>query len=184
MDTSRIRPRLATVLAVAAIGAVSFGLTGAGNADAAKPKPPAPTPGDQPIATMTIHPDGAQPFDVPVYSLQEGVGVAISSPAGGTREASKPSVSEMVVSRKTDSTSPTLFRYITTGTKLPEVDLAGTLPDGTPFEYVLTDVLLSGVSTSAGGGTSNESVSLNFAKIRTTVGANSVEYDLETTKTS
>ena len=186
VNNPRIRPRLATVLAVAAIGAVSFGLTGAGSADAGnvKSKAPAPTPTDQPVATMTIHPSGEEPFSVPVYTLQEGVGVGISSPAGGTREASRPSVSEMTVSRKTDSTSPVLFGYITRGMTLPEVDLTGTLPDGTPFEYELTDVILSGFSTSAGGSSFSESLSLNFTKIVTTVGANSAGYDLATDKAS
>jgi type VI secretion system secreted protein Hcp len=185
MNISPIRPRLATVLAVAAIGAVSVGLTGAGSADAGdKSKTPAPTPGDQPVATMTIHPSGEEPFSVPVYSLQDGVGVGVSSPAGGTRETSRPSVSEMTVSRKTDSTSPVLFRYITRGTILPEVDLSGTLPDGTAFEYELTDVILSGFSTSAGGSSFSESLSLNFTKIVTTVGGNSAGYDLATDKAS
>jgi type VI secretion system secreted protein Hcp len=184
MNSSRIRPRLTTALAVAAIGVASFGLTGAGSADAAKPKPPAPTPSDQPVATMTIHPSGEAPFSVPVYTLQEGVGVGVSSPTGGTRETSKPSVSEMVVTRKTDSTSPVLFSYITRSTTLPEVDLAGTLPDGTPFAYELTDVILSGFSTSAGSSSFSESLSLNFTRIKTTVGANSAGYDLATGKVS
>lgn len=184
MNTSRIRPKLTTALAVAAIGVVSLGLTGAGSADAAKPKPPEPTPTDQPVATMTIHPDGGEPFTTPVYSLQDGVGVGVSSPGGGTREASRPSVSEMVVTRKTDSTSPLLFSYITRTAILPEVDLAGTLADGTPFSYELTDVILTGFSTSAGGSSFSESLSLNFTKIETTVGGNSAGYDLATGKAS
>lgn len=182
MNNSRSRPRLATVLAVAAIGAVSLGLTGAGSAAAGndKSKPPAPIPRDQPVVTMTIHPSGGQPFSVPVYSLQEGVGVGISSPSSGTRTTSRPSVSEMTLSRKTDSISPVLFGYVTRGTNLPEVELAGSLPDGTPFEYELTDVLISGFSTSAGGSSFSESVSLNFTKIRMTVGGSSAAYDLAT----
>lgn len=184
--SSRIRPRLATVLAVAAIAVVSLGLTGAGTADAGsdKSKPPAPTPSNRPVATMVIHPSGGQPITVPVYSLQEGVGVGVSSSSGGTRETSRPSVSEMIVTRKTDSISPVLFGYITRGTTLPEVDLTGSLPDGTPFEYELTDVIVAGLSTSAGGSAFNESLSLNFTKIKTTVGANSATYDLATNKAS
>jgi type VI protein secretion system component Hcp len=180
VKNSRLRPRLATALAVAAIGAVSLGLTGAGSADAnsGKANPPAPAVSNQPVATMTIQPSGEEPFSIPVYSLQNGVGVGVGSPTGGNRETSRPSVSEMTVTRKTDSVSPILFGYITQGTMLPEVQLTGSLPDGTPFEYELTDVLISGFSTSAGGNSFSESLSLNFTKITTTVGANSATYDL------
>jgi type VI protein secretion system component Hcp len=178
---SRIRPRLATLLAVATIGAVSLGLTGSGSANAGndKAKPPAPIATNQPVATMTIRPSSGQPFSVPVYSLQHGLGVGISSPSGGgTRETSLPSVSEMTLTRQTDSISPVLFGYLTRGTNLPKVELTGSLPDGTPFEYELTNVLISGLSTSAGGSTFSESMSLNFTKISTTVGASSAAYDL------
>jgi type VI protein secretion system component Hcp len=186
VKTSRIRPRLATVLAVATIGAVSLGLTGAGSATAGnnQAKPPAPVATSQPVATMTIRPSEGQPFSVPVYSLQHGVGIGISSASGGNREASQPSVSEMTLTRKTDSISPVLFGYVTRGTNLPEVELVGSLPDGTPFEYKLTDVYISGLATSAGGNSFSESLSLNFAKITTTVGANSVTYDLAANVTS
>lgn len=188
MNKSRFRPGLATVLAVAAMGAVSLGLTSAGSASAGngngKANPPAPVLSGQPVATMTIHPSNGQPFDVPVYSLQHGVGVGISNSSGGSRETTRPSVSEMTLTRKTDSISPVLFGYITRGTNLPEVDLNGSLPDGTPFEYELTDVLISGFSTSAGGNSFSESVSLNFTKIKTTVGVTSATYDLLTNSAS
>lgn len=187
MNISRIRPRLASLLAVAAIGAVSLGLVGAGSATAdnekAKP-PPVPTPGNQPVATMTIHPPSGEPFSIPVHSLQHGAGVGVSGASGGSRQTSQPSVTEMTVTRNTDSTSPVLFGYLTWGTNLPEVELAGSLPDGTPFEYELTDVLISGHSTAAGGSSFSESLSLNFTKITTTVGANSATYDLVTNSSS
>ena len=133
---------------------------------------------------MTIHPASGQPFSVPVYSLQQGVGVGVSSGSGGTRQTSQPSVSEMTVTRRTDSISPVLFGYVTRGTVLPEVELVGSLPDGTSFGYELTDVIISGFSTSAGGKSFSESVSLNFTKIRTTVGAASAAYDLLTNSSS
>lgn len=186
MNNSGIRPRLATVLAVAAIGALSFGLTGAGSAAAGpqKPKPPMATPNNRPVATMTIHPSNGQPFSVPVYSLQVGVGAGVSAPSGGTHTASRASVSEMTLTRHTDSTSPVLFGYIVRGTHLPEVDLTGSLPDGTPFAYKLTGVLISGLSTSAGGTSFEESVALNFTTIRTTVGTNTAVYNLATNAAS
>ncbi|TWH02372.1 Hemolysin-coregulated protein (uncharacterized) [Nocardioides sp. J9] len=179
MTTSRTRARLAAVLAVGAIGAVSIGLTSVGTADADKGgKPPKPEPGTSAVATMTIHPSSGDPIEVEVTSLQTGVGVSVSgSAASGQREASRPSLTEMNVTRSTDSTSPVLFGYITTGTLLPEVELAGTLPDGTPFEYELGDVFLSSQASAAGDENFTESLSLNFASIRTTVGGNSAAYD-------
>jgi hypothetical protein len=178
----RSRPRLATALAVAIIGALSFGLTGAGSADAGKPTPTPPPPDatSKPVASMTVHPPTGSDITVPVYSLQWGAGLGVSSPSGGTRATSNPSISELTVSRNTDSTSPVLFGYLTRATTLPVVTLTGALPDGTPFEYELRDVIISGFSSSAGGSSYQESLSLNFTKIIDTVGGNSTAYDLVT----
>ena len=188
MTRSLNRPRTATVIAVAVLGAVSLGLSGAGSADAGKPKPPPTASTDKPVAMMTIDPTANQDGDeivVPVYSLQWGAGLGVGSAAGGgPRTTSQPSVSEMTVTRKTDSTSPVLVGYLTTATTLPLVTLTGHLPDGTPFEYDLTDVIISGHSSSAGGSSYSDAVSLNFTKITTTVGSSSTTYNLATGQTS
>ncbi|WP_191277736.1 type VI secretion system tube protein Hcp [Nocardioides flavus (ex Wang et al. 2016)] len=169
------------MLAVPAIGAVALGLTGAGSASGNdRARPPAPVATSQPVATMTIHPEGGQPFSTPVYSLQNGIGVGVSSSSGGTRTSSQPSVSEMTLTRTTDDISPVLFGYNTRGAILPEVELTGSLPDGTPFAYELRDVIISGLSTSAGGTSFSETLSLNFTKITTTVGDSTAAYDLAT----
>jgi type VI secretion system secreted protein Hcp len=187
VNTSPFRPRLATTLAVGLIGALSLGLTLVGSADAGNGRttpPPVPNRSGQPAATMVIHPSSGEDITTEVSSLQVGVGVGVTSPSGAGRSTSAPSVSEMVVTRRTDSNSPVLFSYITRGTVFPQVTLTGALPDGTPVEYVLENVILSGFSTAAGGADWSESLSLNFAKITTTVGPNSATYNLATNTTS
>ena len=88
------------------------------------------------------------------------------------------------MTRSTDSTSPVLFGFLTRGTVLPKVEIAGSLPGGTPFSYELTDVIISGFSSSAGGSSFAESMSLNFTKIKMTVGDNTTTYDLAQNITS
>lgn len=186
MKNSRIRSGLAAAVAVATIGVVSLGLTGAESAAGdikAKPATPTPVATDQPIGTMTVTPPGGAAFDVDIYSLQVGAGVAVSDASGAGRTTSRPSVSEMVVTRKVDSKSPIFFRYLTTGRILPEVDVVGTLKDGTAFAYELSNVIISGQSASAGGSDFGENMSLNFTKITTAVGAESTTYDLATART-
>jgi type VI protein secretion system component Hcp len=186
VNTSRFRPRLATTLAVGLIGALSLGLTLVGSADAGSGRttpPPVPNRSGQPAATMVIHQSSGEDITTEVSSLQVGVGVGVSNSGPGPMP-SNPQVSEMVVTRTTDSNSPVLFSYITQGTRLYMLTLTGALPDGTPVEYVLENVILSGFSTAAGGADWSESLSLNFAKITTTVGPNSATYNLATNTTS
>jgi type VI secretion system secreted protein Hcp len=112
--------------------------------------------------------------DIELNSFQWGVGRGISSPTGGSsdRESSAPSVSEIVVTKALDKTSPELLRDLLAGTDIPEIDiffvnLSKGGQAGTAYaEYVLSDVLLSGYSTSSGGDRPTESLSLNFLKIQ------------------
>ena len=64
------------------------------------------------------------------------------------------------------------------------MELTGSLPDGTPFEYEPAEGFISGFSTSAGGSSFSESVALNFTKITTRVGASSAAYDLANNQSS
>ena len=135
--------------------------------------------------------------DIQLNSLQWGVGRAISAPTGaaGDRESSPPSLSEIVVTKTQDSTSPELLRDILVGTAIPEIDiflvnLSKSGQAGTAYaEYVLSDVLISDYSTSSGGDRPQESLSLNFLKIQYktftqnadgTTSVDSVTYDLTT----
>lgn len=186
VKNSRIRSGLAAAVAVATIGVVSFSLTGADSAAGNAPaKPSTPVGNGEPSVVMTVHPPGgAAEFSLPMTSFQFGAGLGVGSPRGGDRSVSEPSISEIVVTREADATSPVLFGYLTKAVILPEVDLVGTLADGTTVDYELTDVILTGVSTSSGGKGFSESVTLNFTRITMGAGGNSWTYDLAANTTS
>jgi type VI secretion system secreted protein Hcp len=139
---------------------------------------------------------------IELQSVQWGVGRGISSPTGGTnREASAPSISELTLTKTLDSSTPKLFLNAVGGSgvipkvELHFVDTSSTGGAGTVFYSLeLTNVLVSGLSTSAAAGSDRpqESISLNFTKIEmkysivdekggtTVVGAEG--YDLATAK--
>jgi type VI secretion system secreted protein Hcp len=109
--------------------------------------------------------------DIQLNSFQWGVGRGISAPtAGGAgREASAPSVSEIVVTKKFDSSSVPLIQEAFTGNGADvEIDFVTQAPKGDSQIYLkldLADVLISGYSMSSGGDRPSESLSLNFTKI-------------------
>jgi type VI secretion system secreted protein Hcp len=108
---------------------------------------------------------------IEVGSAQWGVGRAISSPAGGNREASAPSISEISLTKTLDSTSPALFLNAVGGGAPGGVTVKLRLVDTTAgtvfYELTLSNVLVSSQSNSAspGDGRPQESISLNFTKI-------------------
>lgn len=107
---------------------------------------------------------------IEVSSLQFGVGRGIGSPMGNAsdREASAPSISEIVVSKTMDIASPKLFEESLWGEgKKVTIDLCKTDKDKLEvfLQYTLEDTLVSGYSVSSGGDRPTESVSLNFTKI-------------------
>ena len=107
---------------------------------------------------------------IEINSLQWGVGRGISTPTGSAqnREASSPSVSEVVITKEMDGSSTGLFLESVKGTKGTEVkiDLVQTGdPSRTFTRYTLTNALVSGYSVSSGGDRPSESISLNFTKI-------------------
>ena len=107
---------------------------------------------------------------IEVGSVQFGVGRGISTPVGTSskREASAPKVSEIVVTKLMDSTSPLLFQEALIGKAVKaQVDLVETGSDqlNTYLELTLTNAMISGYSTSSGGDRPSESISINFTKI-------------------
>ena len=135
---------------------------------------------------------------IEVGSVQWGVGRAISSPAGGNREASAPSISEITLTKTLDSTSPALFLRAVSGifniatVKLHLVTPSGSTNTNTVFyKLTLSDVLVSSQSNSASAGDDRpqESISLNFSKIEVeylvdgkTITNGKAGYDLATAK--
>lgn len=134
---------------------------------------------------------------VDIGSMQFGVGRAISTPSGSTanREASEPSVSEIVVTKTLDSSSPKFFTEACTGAagKKVIIDLVSTGSPGVTYtQYTLHNTLVSSYSVSTGGDRPAESISLSFTKIefkfipydeKHKAGSPiTVSYDLSTTK--
>jgi type VI secretion system secreted protein Hcp len=135
-------------------------------------------------------------------SFQWGLARPISSPnvAGGTRQVSAPSISELTFSKKVDRSTPKLFLNAVGGSgTIPEVILElqnQSSQKGVFYRITLNDVLVSSQShaAAAGGDTPQESVSLNFLKIKieyffsdskgNLTKEPAVSYDLSTTKTS
>lgn len=107
---------------------------------------------------------------IEVGSFQWGVGRGISSPVGrgANRESNAPSISEVVVTKLLDETSPLIFTEACIGeSKKTTFDFVRTDKDKLEvfMQYVLTDCLISGYSLSSGGDRPNESISINFTKI-------------------
>lgn len=107
---------------------------------------------------------------IDIGSMQFGIGRGISTAVGASanREASQPSVSEIVITKVMDSASPKLFTESATGAggKTVKINLVSTGSPGNVYaEYTLTGTLISGYSISSGGDRPSESISLNFTKI-------------------
>jgi type VI secretion system secreted protein Hcp len=114
---------------------------------------------------------------IELKSLQWGVGRGVSSPTGGIadRESSAPSVSECTVTKDNDTSSDGLLTEAFTGDgggngATVQIDFTRTQA-GALVVYqtiTLTNVIISGYSTSSGGDRPSESLSLNFVKIAVT----------------
>jgi type VI secretion system secreted protein Hcp len=107
---------------------------------------------------------------ISINSFQFGTGRGISTAVGAAnnREASEPSLSEVVVTKDLDASSLMLFQEATTGKdgKDVEIDFCTTDNEGAPYLVIkLTNCLISGFSTSSGGDRPSESITLNFTKI-------------------
>jgi type VI secretion system secreted protein Hcp len=107
---------------------------------------------------------------IEIESVQLGSNRSISSPVGQSskREASAPSISEIIVTKRTDSTSPLIFQesLIGKGGKV-EIHLAQAHADKLEnfMELTLTNTLVSSYQASSSGDRPMESVSFNFTKI-------------------
>lgn len=104
-------------------------------------------------------------------SFQWGVGRGVSSGTGGgsKRESTAPHVSEVVVTKTFDVSSPLLLKEALGGKAVQvKIDLTQTDNNGKHVsyqKYVLDDSLISGYSVSSGGARPSESISINFNKV-------------------
>lgn len=136
---------------------------------------------------------------IELSSFQWGVGRAIGTGARGleNREGSEPSISEVVVTKTMDASSPNLFLDAVAGQMNTKAVIKLTTTTKNKVEtyltYELTNTGLSGYSVSTGGDRPSESLSLNFTKVVwtfTPTGADlsgtpqTVGYDLTEMKTT
>jgi len=106
---------------------------------------------------------------VEINSFQFGVGRGISSPTGGSadREASAPSISEIVVTKPMDKSSASWLDHALHGEgQKVEIDFCKTDKDKLEVyaKYELEGAMVSGYSVSSGGDRPQESISINFTK--------------------
>jgi type VI secretion system secreted protein Hcp len=103
---------------------------------------------------------------IELTSFQFGVGRSVSSPTGQSadREGSAPSVSEIVVTKKTDVASSRLRNESFRGE--PASVIIEFVKEGRVYlRYELSDTMVSGYSFSGGGDRPTESLTLNFTKV-------------------
>jgi type VI secretion system secreted protein Hcp len=129
-------------------------------------------------ADTYLHIDGVQgesstkPGWIEIESVQWGVNRGVTAPTGRTsdRQASSPSLRELVIRKPVDASSPILRRCQATACHYPKVEIVMRKAGGTQQEYMhytLTDVLISRYQMSSGGDRPSESVTLNFAQLET-----------------
>ncbi len=109
---------------------------------------------------------------IAVDSLTFGVGRGISMEPGNlsNREATRPTVSEVTLTKVADNSATALFKEAVTGSagKKVTIKFVQTGADKVTeyMDYVLEDCLVSGYNISASGeGDPIESISLSFAKV-------------------
>ena len=107
---------------------------------------------------------------IELSSFQAGIGRHIGVPTGrhAEREASAPSVSEIVVTKLADTSSAKLFQHALWGEGVKvQIDFCKTDKDKLEVyqTYEMEDVLISSYSVSSGGERPMESLALNFTKI-------------------
>jgi len=122
-----------------------------------------PAPTSTPAGQLSL--DGAAAF--PVSSFQWGASV-------GVIDGSVPpvigdlNISEITVTKLYDANSIDLVNALVRKTVIPAAKLTATWGSGATLVYDIKDLVISGHSTSSGGGQPSESDSLHFAKLKWT----------------
>lgn len=109
---------------------------------------------------------------VEVDNFQFGIGRAITMEAGAmaNREASRPSISEVTITKPMDAASGGLFKASVTGDSGVKVEIHVVQTGAKKVEkyatYTLDDAIISSYSISASsGGAPQEAISISFAKV-------------------
>lgn len=114
--------------------------------------------------------DSKHKEEIEVLSWSWGETNAATGASGGGRGAGKVSMSDIVISKEVDKSTPKLALACATGEHVPEAVLTVRRAGGEQQEYLqikLTDCLVTSyqMSGSNGGGVPSESFSLNYTKI-------------------
>jgi type VI secretion system secreted protein Hcp len=118
---------------------------------------------------------------IDIYSFNLGLSNQGAGHYGGGSGAGKAQISDMSISKQVDKASPTLYKFCYQGKHiLNGVVHIRKAAGEAPLEYLkyeMNEILVTSVSTSdsAGGGIANESISLNFSKIKMTYQLQSAE---------
>lgn len=99
------------------------------------------------------------------WSVSRNVNTTVGSAAN--REASEPNLSEVTLTKISDSSHAELYQAATTGNtpQTAQIDLVSTGQDGKTYcQYYLYDALLSGFSSGTSGDRPTETLTLNFVK--------------------
>ncbi|MBA8903014.1 MULTISPECIES: type VI secretion system tube protein Hcp [unclassified Phyllobacterium] len=143
-------------------------------------------------ATQETH---KQWMDIEAIHFNVGRRMSTSAGSAANREASEPTISEVVLTKVSDSSSTKLFQEAVSGSagKLATIHLVTTgNPGQTYIEYKLTNTLIANYSIDSNGDRPVETVRLNFTKLEvkyTPYDANQspqspmiASYDLATTR--
>lgn len=88
--------------------------------------------------------------------------------AAANREASEPAVSEVTLTKISDSSTTKLFQEACTGTKgkTAKIDLVSTSNPGNVYiQYILTNAIVASYTVGSSGDRPTESITLNFTKM-------------------
>ena len=99
------------------------------------------------------------------WSVSRNVNTTVGSAAN--REASEPNLSEVTLTKISDSSHAELYQAATTGNtpQTAQIDLVSTGQDGKTYcSYILHDALLSGFSSGTSGDRPTETLTFNFVK--------------------
>ncbi|MGG1947618.1 type VI secretion system tube protein Hcp [Trinickia sp. NRRL B-1857] len=105
-----------------------------------------------------------------LYSFSHSVSMPMNSDTSNTeRTMGRPSFSEFSVTKATDQATPALYAACAAGTKLGDATISIGRNEGGKFmllmKYVLTNAMISHISTGGGSSEMSDSVTIHFTQI-------------------
>jgi type VI secretion system secreted protein Hcp len=105
-----------------------------------------------------------------LHSFGHSVSIPMQPDRSNTeRTSGRPNFSELSFSKASDIATPALYNACVSGAKLGDAKIHIGRTEGAKWmsliEYVLSDAMVSNISTSGGGGQPSDSFSIDFTKI-------------------